>query len=68
MQSLKPVLDVLKLTAVPDAVVIPAFSQYLDDEERFCPSEPIESAAKTMLNELGRWSTALTALRPNYPR
>jgi hypothetical protein len=57
------VLDILKMTAVPESVVIPSFSQYLDDEERFCPSEQIESAARTLLNELARWSPALMALR-----
>ena len=64
VQALKPVLDILKMTAIPEAVVIPAFSQYLDDEERFCPSEQVESAARTMLNELIRWSAALSTLRP----
>jgi NAD(P)H-dependent FMN reductase len=63
VQALKPVLDILKMTAVPESVVIPSFSQYLDDEERFCPSEQIESAARTLLNELARWSTALMAMR-----
>ena len=64
VQALKPVLDILKMTALTDAVVIPLFQQYLDDEERFCPSEQVDSAARTMLDSIARWAPALATLRP----
>jgi NAD(P)H-dependent FMN reductase len=66
VQALKPVLDVLKMNAIADAVVVPFFAQFLKDGV-FTPGEPIEAAAQTMLDELARWSTALSPLRPKEP-
>jgi NAD(P)H-dependent FMN reductase len=66
VQSLKPVLDILKMTAVPESVVIPFISQLMDNGV-FTPGEPVEAAAQTMLDELDRWATALSPLRGKEP-
>jgi len=63
VQSIKPVADVLKMTAVPEAVVIPLFQRFMTDNGTFEPEQLIQDAAVTMLNELERWSNALRPLR-----
>jgi NAD(P)H-dependent FMN reductase len=66
VQSLKPVLDLLKMTAIPESVVIPFVSKLLHGGT-FEPGEQLETSAETMLNELARWTTALSPLRAKEP-
>jgi NAD(P)H-dependent FMN reductase len=63
VQMFKPVADVLKLTAVPEAVAIPFFQRFMTDDGAFQLEEGLVDAARVMLNELARWVRALRPLR-----
>ena len=63
VQQLKQVAAVLKLSPLADAVYIPFVTQLIDEERRFQPTDDLEQAATTMLNELARMSSALLSLR-----
>jgi NAD(P)H-dependent FMN reductase len=61
--ALKPVLSALRMVPVVEAVSVPFFAQFLDDEERFVPNTELEAGGKAMLDELLRLTTALRPLR-----
>ena len=63
MQMLKPVLAVLKMVPLAEAVNIPFVQQFLDAERTLQPNEIMESAATVLLDELVTWSTALHSIR-----
>lgn len=62
-QMLKPVLAVLKMVPMSEAVIIPFVQQFVDDDGAFRANEVLEKAAKAMLDEMLRWTEALGALR-----
>jgi NAD(P)H-dependent FMN reductase len=62
-QMLKQVVTALKMMPLTEAVAIPFVNQYLDDEQRFQPTESMENSLETMFKELGRWAVALQAMR-----
>ncbi len=59
---LLPMLSVLKMVALPEAVVVPFVAKSVN-EGAFEPSDIQVGAAKTMLDELVRWTGALKTLR-----
>ena len=61
--ALKPVLAALRLHPVPEAVSIPFFPQFLDDDEVFTGNAELEAGGKAMLDELVRLTGALRTLR-----
>jgi NAD(P)H-dependent FMN reductase len=62
--TLKSTVTALKMMPILEAVSIPFFIQYLDEETgRFSPGKVQEDAAKAMLDELLRWAEALRPLR-----
>ncbi len=64
VQMTKPIVTALKMMPIPEAVVIPFFTQYIDsDTGTFDPGEVQEKAAGVMLDELLRWAQALRPLR-----
>ena len=63
VQSLKPLLTTVKVMPVPEAVALPAYAAHLDDKGNFSPSEQVTGSARTMLDELFRWSAALKPMR-----
>jgi len=64
VQMTKPIVTALKMMPIPEAVVIPLFTQYIDsDTGTFDPGEVQEKAAGVMLDELLRWAQALRPLR-----
>lgn len=63
VQAIKPIANVLKMTPIPEAVVIPLFQRFMREDGTFQPEELIEDAAITMLDQLERWSAALRPLR-----
>jgi NAD(P)H-dependent FMN reductase len=63
VQMAKPVLAALKMTPVPETVAIPFVTQFLDEEGVVRPNEIMEGSAKTMLDELVRYTKALALLR-----
>jgi NAD(P)H-dependent FMN reductase len=63
VQMTKQVVTSLRIMPIPEAVSVPFFTQHVK-EGVFQPPEAQETAAKAMLTELARWSTALATLRP----
>lgn len=62
-QMVKQVVTALKMMPLPEAVAIPFFNQYFDEEKRFQPNESMQTSTTAMLNELARWAAALKPLR-----
>ena len=63
VQMLKPVVTVLKMVPMVDAIPIPFVAQLVDDQGELQATESMGRAATAMLNELQRWETALRPLR-----
>lgn len=63
VEATKPLLSALKVVALPEAVPVPAFPQFISDEGVFTPNELMSAGAATMLDELLRWTDALAPLR-----
>jgi len=63
LQQLKQVVTTLSMLPLFEAVNIPFVAQFLDDEGAFAPSELLEQAAVTMLDELARVAPVLAQLR-----
>ena len=64
VQMIKQLVTSLRMMPIPEAVTIPFFTQYIDKESgAFAPEETQATAATAMLDELLRWSGALSALR-----
>ena len=64
VQMIKQTLSAVKMVAIPEAVTIPFFMQAIDRESgAFKGSDADEKSATTMLDELGRWTSALASLR-----
>ena len=63
MQMAKQVLTSLKVMPIPEAVSIPFFTKMIDETGRFDPGDSQQKAVAVMLDELLRWSTALTPMR-----
>jgi NAD(P)H-dependent FMN reductase len=61
--ALKPVLAALRMVPVVEAVSIPFFAQFLDEDDEFVPNGELEVGAKAMLDELLRLTGALRQLR-----
>jgi NAD(P)H-dependent FMN reductase len=62
VQLTKPILLTLKVVPIVEAVVLPSFSDQIEDGG-FAGSERNEKAARGMLKELARWAGALRTLR-----
>lgn len=62
VQMLKQTLISMKVVGLPESVVIPFFSQFVDGP-KFNANETHDKQAVTMLDELVRWTGALAALR-----
>jgi hypothetical protein len=51
------------MVPVAEAVNIPFFAQFIDDEGRVQPNETMNTAADAMLEELARYAKAMESLR-----
>ena len=63
VQALKPVLAALDMVPVTQAVSIAMVGQKISSDGQLEPVAAMDTAAKLMLDELARWTTALAALR-----
>jgi len=63
VQMLKQVATALKMVPMTDAVHIPFVAQFLDENKVLQPNEVMESAATLLLDELARWTSAVSTLR-----
>jgi NAD(P)H-dependent FMN reductase len=61
VQSLKPVLTALKAVPLAESVNIPFVAQFIKDGH-FTPNTELEASVKTLLDELNRWTDALSGL------
>ena len=63
VQQLKPVVAVLRMTPLSDAVYIPFVHQHLNQDRQFQPSDELETAATALLEALERYEAPLRPLR-----
>ncbi|HEY4216742.1 MAG TPA: NAD(P)H-dependent oxidoreductase [Gemmatimonadaceae bacterium] len=64
VQMTKQLVTSLKMMPMQEAVAIPMFAQFIDNERgAFDPGEVQEKAANVMLDELLRWTEAMKPLR-----
>ena len=62
VQMAKQVVTALKMMPIPEAVSLPFFTQHVKDGV-FTPPDTQDKAARVMLDELAKWSSALKPLR-----
>jgi NAD(P)H-dependent FMN reductase len=62
-QMLKLLLTSLKVVPIPESVNVANFRQFIGDDGIFTPSDLLAGAAKAMLDELLRWTSALRPMR-----
>ncbi|MFT3824418.1 MAG: NAD(P)H-dependent oxidoreductase [Chitinophagaceae bacterium] len=63
VQQLKQVVTALKMVPLVEAVHIPFFSKFLNDEEKFLPDEGNIKTAGAMIAELAKWAETLKTMR-----
>jgi NAD(P)H-dependent FMN reductase len=62
-QALKPLLTSVGVMPLPEGIALPMYQTLLDKDGGFTASDMVTASAKTMLDELSRWSAALKGLR-----
>jgi NAD(P)H-dependent FMN reductase len=62
-QSLKPLLAAVGIMPISEGVALPMYQKLLDETGAFIPGEQVTGGARTMLDELSRWSEALKPMR-----
>jgi NAD(P)H-dependent FMN reductase len=62
-QMLKLLLTGLKVMPIPESVNVAGFRQFIGEDGIFAPNELLIGAARTMLDELSRWTVALQPIR-----
>lgn len=67
VQQLKPVVSVLKMVPIMEAVSIPFHAQFIDEDGIVQANETMDQAARMMLDELARVGRALATLRAAQP-
>jgi NAD(P)H-dependent FMN reductase len=68
VQMLKLVLTAQKMMPLPEAVNIPFFFKYMDEQGKFNGDEALAKSANDMLNEMNRWAVALKTMRSTTPQ
>jgi NAD(P)H-dependent FMN reductase len=63
VQVSKLTLTALKMMPMAEGVMIPSYSQFLDADRNFKPSEGTAHSVKPVLDELHRWAVALKPMR-----
>jgi NAD(P)H-dependent FMN reductase len=63
LQQLKQIVTALQMVPIVEAVNIPFFAQYLDDEGIFQGTEAQEKSATSMLDVLAKWAEDLQQFR-----
>lgn len=65
VQELKLTITTLGMMPLPQAVNIPFFTQFINENDVFEANEPLEKSANVMLNKLQNWTKALKGMREN---
>jgi NAD(P)H-dependent FMN reductase len=64
VQMSKQIVSALRMVPVMEAVSIPFFTQYINDDTHvFAPGDVRDKAALTLLDEMLKWATALKPMR-----
>jgi NAD(P)H-dependent FMN reductase len=63
VQMAKMILSSLKIVPIPEAVSFPFFNKLIDASGKFEPGDAQNQAVTAMLDELAKWTGALTTLR-----
>lgn len=63
--DLKRDLLTFKMTPLLEAVNIPFFPKFINDDNKLICNEEMEQAASKMLNELARWSAGMKVIKEN---
>ena len=63
MQALKQVVTAMKMVPIVEAVNIPFFTKYIDEQNKFNADEGINKAAEGMFKELLKWTETLHQMR-----
>jgi NAD(P)H-dependent FMN reductase len=63
VQVEKQLVTTLKMMPMMEGVAIPMVAKMLDAQRNLVANEHLESSAKTLLDELGKWAQALKAMR-----
>lgn len=63
VQMLKQVVTAQKMMPLAEAVHIPFFTKYINDEDRFEGNEVLNKSVDTMMAELLHWTKALKPMR-----
>ncbi|MBA6153440.1 NADPH-dependent FMN reductase [Gelidibacter maritimus] len=66
VQDLKLPVTTLGMMPIPQAVNIPFFTQFINENNVFEANPPLERSATAMLNSLQRWTKALKNMRENH--
>ena len=66
VQHAKQTLSAVKLVAIPEAVTIPFVAKLVEDNT-FAATDVHDKSAAAMLDELAKWTSALSTLRPGNP-
>lgn len=62
-QALRQLLGNVNVHALPSAVPVPNFSEFIGEDGVFRANQPMEEGAAGMLDELYKWAGALKSLR-----
>lgn len=65
VQDLKNPITTLGMMPLPQAVNIPFFTNYINEDNVFEAKESLEKSANAMLNKLQNWTKALKGMREN---
>lgn len=63
VQELKSPTTTLGMMPLPQAVNIPFFAQFINENDVFEANEPLEKSANVMMNKLENWTKALKGMR-----
>lgn len=63
-QELRTLLSNVNVHALPQAVPVPMFPQFISEDGVFAPNEAMNSGLTTLLGELKKWAVATKSLRP----
>lgn len=63
--ALKADLISLKIPALPEAVNIPMFTQFIKEDGSYHPSEAAIKGLELVLNELARWTKGMVVVKEN---
>ena len=63
VQALKQVVTALKMMPLMEAVNVPFFTKFIDEQNKFNADDIVQKSAEAMLKELLKWTEALQQIR-----